>query len=244
MIRLDGRMRSDLNWSDALDQLEKGMHYEWMLDLGLFEAGGKPLSNQMQFMSLKLSLEHFVEKVWNVIGSDCKGLCLYDGPLIFAENQESIQPLLGYPEDVCKALNARDIAADYLNLLTGPLPDDLRVFIRLNTDLVEDLTLKMLLLSQEPFERLEIVANPNPFPQSATHAFCLPSLQLTTFAELKEAVDAMERMNVPWRSIPESRLTLDWDGLDTLYVLEGAISSEGRRKIQGFVAAGGEVVNL
>lgn len=46
----------------------------------------------------------------------------------------------------------------------------------------------------------------------------------------------------PFRIIPEALLTQEWEGVEQLIVNEEWLSSQGRRKIQGFIAAGGSVV--
>ena len=43
--------------------------------------------------------------------------------------------------------------------------------------------------------------------------------------------------------IPEALLTMEWEGLDEIYTLPDALSSEGARRLQGFIAAGGAVYN-
>lgn len=45
-----------------------------------------------------------------------------------------------------------------------------------------------------------------------------------------------------FRIIYEEALTEEWDGLDRLIIIPEAISPQGRRKLQGFVAAGGEII--
>jgi hypothetical protein len=45
----------------------------------------------------------------------------------------------------------------------------------------------------------------------------------------------------PHRMIPEQRLNEMWGGLDLLYVIEEAVSLQGKRHVKGFEAAGGEI---
>ena len=46
------------------------------------------------------------------------------------------------------------------------------------------------------------------------------------------------------RVIEEAYLTAEWDGLDILYIDPPCLSREGKRKVQGFQAAGGEVISV
>lgn len=52
------------------------------------------------------------------------------------------------------------------------------------------------------------------------------------------------KKNIPFLAIAESRLTADWDGLDTLVVDKNHLSSQGKRKLMGFLAAGGLHISL
>ncbi len=45
----------------------------------------------------------------------------------------------------------------------------------------------------------------------------------------------------PYRVIPELRLHEMWDGLDELIVMEETLTMQGKRQLQGFLAAGGKV---
>jgi hypothetical protein len=237
MIRLDGRLRSSLDWNHQIQEAN-GKRVEWFCDLGLFDHLSQPLSNNMQFQSFKLSLEHFVEKIWEKFGA--KGLYLYDGPLVFPSH------LLESPIDDARerALKARDIGADYLNLLTAFLPDDLPLYLRVETTQVSDPFLKQLLLASDPYERIELVQAPEVFSKHAPTALCVPESLNRSLEILEEGFKKMEGLGKPWRPIPEGRLTLEWEGLDELYVLAGTQSPEGKRRVQGFQAAGGRVVEI
>src|SRR5437764_741988 len=67
-VAVDGRMRSDLNWKEAEEVAQRavdaGLLIFWDLDLGLFSDLPLPLSDQSQFMSLVLSIDHFLETLW------------------------------------------------------------------------------------------------------------------------------------------------------------------------------------
>ena len=49
---------------------------------------------------------------------------------------------------------------------------------------------------------------------------------------------------IPFRLIAEENIITNWDGLDTLIFAPSLLGSQGIRKLQGFLAAGGEVVSL
>ena len=74
---------------------------------------------------------------------------------------------------------------------------------------------------------------------------CLPGMTQCRQRDtqgLEEVLNVLTKKNLPFRLIPESLLTTEWDGLDYLFVISQSISFQGRRKLQGFCAAGGTVV--
>jgi hypothetical protein len=59
--------------------------------------------------------------------------------------------------------------------------------------------------------------------------------------ELDRIILKLNDNQTTFRIIPEERLTEQWDGIDQLFVPPTAISGQGRRKLLGFVAAGGSI---
>lgn len=90
MIELDGRIKSDLNWEEALAHaeslVEKGYTILWFLNLGLFSELPFSLYTQTQLQTLSLSIEHFIEKVWKKYYQNSLGLCLYKGEMDFSSS--------------------------------------------------------------------------------------------------------------------------------------------------------------
>lgn len=93
-ILLNGKIKSDLSWKKEEAAAKKysaqGYRLFWEIDLGLYHALEAPISNQTQFFSLCLSLEHFRDTLWRVFRKDSIGLSLYRGPLDY---------LIGFPWD-------------------------------------------------------------------------------------------------------------------------------------------------
>ena len=72
----------------------------------------------------------------------------------------------------------------------------------------------------------------------------LPSdvfLDAPLLQELDKCILKLTQKQIPFRVIPEEKLTEQWDGLDQLLVPAQAISAQGRRKLLGFLAAGGNI---
>jgi hypothetical protein len=58
-----------------------------------------------------------------------------------------------------------------------------------------------------------------------------------------EGLDALKKRSISFKLIAESQLTSQWDGLDYLLYSPTGLSTQGKRKLQGFCAAGGTVVS-
>ena len=61
---------------------------------------------------------------------------------------------------------------------------------------------------------------------------------------LANLMDTLRGQNSAFRLIPENSLTTEWHQLDRLFVAPELVSPQGVRKLQGFKAAGGELVFL
>jgi hypothetical protein len=80
----------------------------------------------------------------------------------------------------------------------------------------------------------------NLLPQTRIkHAICLP--EYFESSNLEKAMQIWKE--IPFRIIYESHLTHEWDGIDYLMIFPESITEKGWRKIRGFIAAGGEVIN-
>lgn len=54
-------------------------------------------------------------------------------------------------------------------------------------------------------------------------------------------IEKLEQKKVPFRVIHEEEITTHWEGVDTMMIFEEGLSSQSRRKIAGFLAAGGKL---
>ena len=85
---LDGRTASDLDWSLqrdlALKYEKSGLKLFWVIELGLISGITLPLSNQMQYASLGVALDHFRDTLWKEFKSSTLGICLYQGSVDFS----------------------------------------------------------------------------------------------------------------------------------------------------------------
>ncbi|MBS4169143.1 hypothetical protein [Parachlamydia sp. AcF125] len=302
LISLDGTVKGNLDWKKekewASQCIEEGLTIFWEMRLGLFSALLKPISHRTQFLSLGLSLEHFLQGPWLEFHEHSLGLCIYKGNADLSENfswepehvahfQNWLQDLFGEVEKfqqesglsvesfkevnpsqaALKSLGAlfcRDLAADYVDLLAGHMSQVLPLFLLMDATSIQDPALQMQLLLKERFPRFEmgvkgsLIGNPamrwenNALYYPATQnqekmAICLPSLkreQSVHFRYFSKVIEVLNIQAIPFRVISEQNMTHEWDELDTLFVLPDCLSSEGKRKLMGFCAAGGQVVSL
>lgn len=267
-IRLNGRVDSSLNWKDqillAQQAVADGYLLFWDLDLGLFSKLRAPLHDQAQLLTLGLSIQHFRDTIWKEFASYSFGISLYSGALDFTQLGESqnLNPRIF-------SLHCCDVALDYLNLLAGQLPGELPGCVLLDITALSDPLLLALLLSKERFDRLHRVVTEGVLPissltqssegiiSSRSTAFspgsdakiglCLPNRENCTLPHiltLEKALKNLMSQKIPFRIIPEATLTVEWDGLDQIQYSEKALSQQGMRKLRGFNAAGGILVNL
>lgn len=255
---LDGRMKSDLNWESmqkkALDYIQNGFFLFWEMELGLSEVLTLPLQNQTQFAALSLSLDQFRNGLGSQFSENTVGLSLYRG---------SAANLLRHGDI--------DTVVEFLNLLTINMPDKLQLFLQLDFEGIEK-EKAIYILSKERFDRwhcavkgLELPSDeltwdkPSPFGYiskaifpgqekvNSAIAICLPPVDLPFdhyHCELKKVLDEFQASNKTFKIIPESFLITEWDGLDYLVVFTNCLGPQGKRKLQGFCAAGGTVVTV
>ncbi|MFI0435789.1 MAG: hypothetical protein ACH350_08730 [Parachlamydiaceae bacterium] len=170
-------------------------------------------------------------------------------------------------------LYCRDVAVEYLTLLASRLPDSLPVYLFLDvTHFPSSLLMEMQLLNSERFENLKLGfrggrlpfngigwGNPTSYGYSG-HAFsslpefqkilvgfCVPPIQFYRslhYDGFEEGVRRLQERSIPFKLIAESQLTSQWDGLDALFFCPNGLSQQGKRKLQGFCAAGGTAVSM
>lgn len=74
-----------------------------------------------------------------------------------------------------------------------------------------------------------------------TTGLCLPSDSFCDRKTLKLIDQWIDSTSDPFRILCEEKLTEEWEGIDRL-IIPSPLSPQGKRKLQGFQAAGGEVV--
>ncbi|CUI17141.1 conserved hypothetical protein [Candidatus Protochlamydia naegleriophila] len=316
-IYLDGRLQADLTWKKAKEEAQKavecGYGIFWDIDIGLFEQLPFALTNQTQYLSLALSLEHFRDSLWKEFKSKTIGVSIYRGSADFSlgfrwdESQvANLRQWLSHVfvdeaqfaseisvkhssfaqlevTDLLQSeagtqlvrLFCRDVSLEYLSLLASRLPDTLPVYLFLNVSVfISNPLWQAQLLHAERFEHLNLALNGATLPiqawgwqshmsplgysgqevpsnqavqQEIKVGVCLPSMTMCRpgqFEGLEEALVQLLQAGIPFRIIAENHLITEWDGLDYLVYTPTGLSVQGKRKLQGFCAAGGTVLSV
>jgi len=243
-VSLDLSDKSTLQWQDAIqtahELIQNGLWIVWDLRLDLLEGS---LEEDTRFMTLQLGIHHFTQTVWPSFKESTIGFILFKG-----EFEEKI--------------------IDYLKLLAALLPDEVPSFLFLDTTGIEDPAVYFRYLASDQFGHLQLAlkgpyAERFPFALPALgwghshsplgfcshevgqsiiqrrieYAICFPEKGVFEF---NKAIETLAEK--PFRIIPESLLTLEWDGIEKLIIFPSTLHERGWRKIRGFEAAGGQLI--
>lgn len=262
-IRLDAGVHSFLDWDNeivsAQEVVDQGLKILWHLDFGLFDKLRFPLSSQQQFQTFRLAIEHFHRHVRDRFIENSIGVLLYEGPLDriggvdFAEMEawatERFEGFdcgeIGGEDPFLRALFCRDIAVDYIKQLAYQMPFGVDCYIL--PQIISSLSpvRQAIFLNEECYkplcfleEKIEI---------DAKVGICLPPVthyHPKSHYLLDTTVHRMLSEEIPFRYIDEENFIMQIHGLDEVYVSSEVLSSQGKRKLQGFTAAGGQVYFL
>jgi hypothetical protein len=152
-VYLDARVESDLDWRVQLKAAESLDHIIWHLDLGFFDRLRKPIDDEGQYRSLRLALDHFVQKVWPHFDEKTRAVMVYKGIL--------------KPE----------FPIEHLVELVELLPDEIPLMAEVTTQDVPLLVDKAFLLSSNRFGRIQL-QHDAPFYQDAPVGVLLPSQKM------------------------------------------------------------------
>lgn len=169
-------------------------------------------------------------------------------------------------------LFCRDVAVEYIALLASRLPDALARYLVLNAKTIQDPLYQAQVLHPERFEHFGLAIKGTSLPlqslgwnQSSPYGIlageiqrilplpdskigvCLPSMDLcqtSHYQGIREALTFLIDKKIPFRLIPEAHLITEWDGLDYILYTSAGLGPQGKRKLQGFCAAGGTGVAL
>lgn len=225
-ITLPARLSDELVWQEqrlfAQSAVLRGEKIFWEMDFGISDSPFS-LRDSAAFFSFTLALEHFVKTLWEEFKEHTQGISLYRG---------------GIKQDLFY-MNA---FAEYLHRLASVLPEELLPFCILDVSSSSSPARLEQLLSKERFPHIHLCLEGRDTTIASKVGVVLPQDSFCT-EEVLDALDKiLEQMHEPFRVVPEALLNEQWEDLDTLVVMSCALSPQGKRKLQGFCAAGGEVV--
>ena len=261
-IKLSARPADSLKW--PLHAIPEGDKILWEWDLGL-TVPYFPLDDPFHFETLGVALSQFSQKVWPVFQERTQGAILYRGSVDFSEGfswsekqQENwsawIQDQPPAPEAHLRRLFCADAWVHYLQMLSYRLPDEMPLYLFCDATGIESVIERHQLLSKERFEHFHLAVKGLPYwvgldwegkeSVAPSLALCMPEQAACNGYILRQLELWTENFSKPLRIIPEPFLTEEWDGVDELYVLSQALSAQGKRKLEGFLASGGKVHSI
>ncbi len=166
------------------------------------------------------------------------------------------------------SLFCRNAAFEYLELLTAKLPDGLTIFLLFDAASIKNLAFQAQLLTKAHERFLYAVKNspltliqdlaweegrsllgfysrklmPIESSEMSAVGICLPAehYHAGDYEKLELIIQRLTESRISYRIVSEANLITEWDGLDYLLVVR--VTPQGRRKLQGFCAAGGCIV--
>lgn len=180
-------------------------------------------------------------------------------------------PLL--EEKDVRSFFAADLFSEYLQRLCSFLPDTLPVICLLDASSVKSPSVASYLFSKERFGHLLLGLKNSPIALShfiweegegfggwigkgvlpnmdyteIKVGICLPSFEKMTSKDLSLLDSVFTKFldeGSRFRVILEGNLHENWDGIDDLVVFSSLLSSQGLRKLRGFLAAGGRIMSV
>lgn len=147
-----------------------------------------------------------------------KGVILYQGPL------DIVRRIVGEDE-----LEGANLFGAFMQRLAAFVPDEMTPYCFFTTEGFSRAR-ALQLMSPDRFWNVTLDE------QKHSLGFLLPQDSVFDQQIVESALP-----DEPFRVIPELRLHEMWDGLDELIVLEETLTIQGKRQLQGFIAAGGKV---
>ena len=226
-IELPCQPHHDLDWSFQLSKAkESGKKIVWYFNLGL-EDPSFPLEDEMRFASIALALQQFTKDVWPNFQEQTLAMSLYKGRLV----EFSM----------------------YFQMLAHKLPDEAPIWLLFDVELTGSLSRGLTSIFTDGFEHFEIALQGKSLPVDGyvwdEEKIVYQSCDLSTGAvfptDIRAAILFDQLLATePARVVQEAYLADQWEGLDRLLVLTDSLSTQGKRMLKGFEAAGGEVVYM
>lgn len=263
-IVLPASLEDELDWDRQKKVAEtaasEGQTLFWSLDFGLAEAPFSPYETS-HFLSYTIAIDTFVKELWPLYSTRTEGISLYQGDLFFSQRMRRSEKLLhffdefllefkgDFMQEELYELFCLNLFSEYLHRLASFLPEPLAAYCVLDLSSVRSQARIAQLLSSKRFEHfgLKIEGARIPIRKEglAPLALCLPpdeKLDSHALSQVDQILEELLSQNRPFRIIDEERLNEEWNELAELIVIEKLLTSQGKRMLMGFEAAGGEIL--
>lgn len=235
----------------------------WEIDCGLHVAPF-PLEDRLRFEALSIAMDLFTRDVWESKQSISVGVVIYHGPMdmrslpLWTETQEQnwrewsrgrshMEGSIRWKEHL-RRLFVLESYISYCQMLAHRLPDTIPICLRFEEEAALSPAFQAHLLCKERMGHCMALVPAKSENPLAKWAICLPEESYCNEEVLDQIDQLYRQLSVEHsrivRIVSEAFLTEEWEGLDRLYVLVKHLSPRGQRKLAGFVAAGGEVVEI
>ncbi len=266
IITLPCRLSDSLHWDHLLQNISPSDEIFWKFDLGL-NTPYFPLEDDVLFKGLKLALNHFTATLWPKFQTQTKGGALYEGSLDFSQwfswsgkQEENFEVWKSSRSRISLDLQKKFFCANaflhYGQMLAHSLPDEMTLYWFLDAEGAGSLAEMWQIISKERFEYFGLAVRNLPFwdqlswdetsifsiQNQSRKAVCFPEEALCSTETLLELEEILEESQGDMKVVFEPFLTESWEGLDEIYITPEAMSPRGERKLMGFRATGGVVV--
>ncbi len=270
MITLAATLDDDLDWKREIDlakeAISMGKMVLWELDLGLSERDFS-FEDEMGWSSYLLAIREFEKTIWSAFEEESLGVSFGQISLEFHSFIARFPRDSGiYETPEALHIHCAKLLSDYLHRLVAELPFDLPAYIRLDISAIKSPTFAAALISKEIFEHIQVIAKSSSrlfggiseggnsevgFLGSSREllvaqiALLIPTarqISLSSAQKLDTIGAQLAAKNLPFRTIPETLFTEQWDGINLAIVLPELLTPKGERALSGFIAAGGEVL--
>lgn len=260
---LSAQSFDDLKWEKEIHHaqtlIKKEQHFVWHLEFGFSSLRFDP-HDTAAFFSFSLAVEEFAKTVLPLFKEQTFGVCFYRGGsdlthLFLLNHWEETF------EEWCRGLSLQKnpwnyslfctkVFGEFLQRLLSFLPEEVLGCLFFDISNESSWSKIGYQFNSERFELFEL------FFENKGECFqkerisplgiCLPVESFVNsnfFHSLDHVMGELQKEKKSFRLIPEAKLTEEWNGLDQLIIFPTYLSAQGKRKVTGFEAAGGQVLS-
>ncbi len=262
----DSLLQWDRERQKAKELVSQGYRLLWELQLGLFDALSLPIGDQMQFQSLQLAFRYFVSTLWQEWSQESLGVIVWRGeggvwPSRLWNDEEEVS-FSDWGKETGRERSDYIFQRqwEYVQQLTQGGEENLPLYVALSLQVPVEKELSWLhpgriapfVLALTPqklpweglhWDRENAIFMVSPHSPS-TIGICLPPLGVSCDAQYLQVLENLQKHGRSFRLLSEESLLQNLEGLDQILYSSRYMTQEGLRKLQGFAAAGGELLDF